>query len=337
LGGRICVGSEDYSLLVIGPAGTGKTVLALAAARRLAGEGKTVLVLCFTEPLGRWLAEQIGGLNPSVWAVKRYAVELLKQAGKDVTIEDTPAFWSGIAWQAVADALPKLNLPWDAVIVDESQDLSEDDWLLVEEISKDKFLWAFWDPDQSFWVDRPVREDLFKSRYRLQRPYRSPEAIRVLAGCYSGEIAQPQVLRQAVEQGVIGIKPCPTVASVPGQLAIELDKLCGSGFDPADIAILSLRGGAQPGSIVHSDRIGAHRIVRAQDPEAGSNIVAETFLRFKGLERPAIIITDLHLALDRENFNKRMYIALTRALSTVRVIDTRDSLLRDPVISGLCK
>ncbi len=230
-----------------------------------------------------------------------------------------------------------MNLAWDAVIVDESQDLSEDDWLLVEEISKGKILWAFWDPDQAFWSDRPVREDLFKSRYRLQKAYRCPEAIRTLAGCYRGEAVQLQVLRQAVGEGVIGIKPCSGVGSVREQLAVELDKLCGCGFEPADIAILSLRGAAQPGSIVHSNRIGTHRTVRALDPEAVSNIVAETFLRFKGLERPAIFITDFHLALDCEDFNKRMYIALTRALSTVRIIDARESLLQDPIVSSLFK
>ncbi len=60
-------------------------------------------------------------------------------------------------------------------------------------------------------------------------------------------------------------------------------------------------------------------------------MVAETFLRFKGLERPAIIVTDLHLARDRV----RMYIALTRALSTVRIVDTRDSFVHDPVLWSL--
>ncbi len=47
---------ENRSLLVEGAAGTGKTVLAMETARRLAADGKQVLVLCFTEPLACWLA-----------------------------------------------------------------------------------------------------------------------------------------------------------------------------------------------------------------------------------------------------------------------------------------
>jgi len=41
---------ENDSVLVTGAAGTGKTVVALALARKLAEIGKRVLVLCFTEP-----------------------------------------------------------------------------------------------------------------------------------------------------------------------------------------------------------------------------------------------------------------------------------------------
>lgn len=327
---------ENESLLVVGAAGTGKTVLAFSAAKKLAEGGKRVLMLCFTEPLARWLNEQIGAPNPAVWAIKRYAVELLRQAGRDVIIENTPEFWSAIALEAVADALPQLNLSWDAVIVDESQDLREDDWLLIEELSKGKLLWAFWDPDQSFWTDRQVREELFKARYRLQNRYRCPEAVRMLAGCYLGETADIAALRSASEQNVIAVRPCPGAGTVLERIGFEIDRLMGSGLEASDIAVLSLRGAAEPGSIVHRESIGTRRVVRAHDPETGKNVVAETFLRFKGLERPAIIITDVSLAIDKPDYRKRMYIALTRALSTARIIDTRDSLLCDPFLGPLC-
>jgi hypothetical protein len=41
------------------------------------------------------------------------------------------------------------------------------------------------------------------------------------------------------------------------------------------------------------ERIGAYRIVKADDLAAEHEIVDDTFLRFKGLERPAVIVTDL--------------------------------------------
>jgi hypothetical protein len=41
------------------------------------------------------------------------------------------------------------------------------------------------------------------------------------------------------------------------------------------------------------ERIGARQLVKADDSAAESEIAEDTFLRFKGLERPALIVTDL--------------------------------------------
>jgi len=328
---------ENDSVLVVGAAGTGKTAIALALARKLAREGKRVLVLCFTEALAHWVDRQIGASNPAVWAVKRYAVELLKQAGKEVVIEDTPEFWSAVALRAVTEALPLPDLEWDAVVIDESQDFSEDDWLLVDELSRGRLLWAFWDPDQAFWTDRRVCEELFGARFRLQNRYRCPGEVQMLAGCYLGEEPDSGILSACTEQRVVAVRPCAGSGAVLEQIGFEIDRLLASGLETSDIAVLSLRGAAEPGSIVHQQLIGTHQVVRADDPRAGSSVVVETFLRFKGLERPAVIITDVGLALNKPDYTKRMYIALTRALSVVRIIDTRPVLIQDQILKLICR
>ena len=48
-----------------GPAGTGKTLLAIEAARRRRAAGKRVLFLCFNRPLRVWLADQLADLTPA--------------------------------------------------------------------------------------------------------------------------------------------------------------------------------------------------------------------------------------------------------------------------------
>jgi len=48
-----------------GPAGTGKTLLAIEAARRAAAAGRRVLLLCFNIPLRLWLADQTADLRPA--------------------------------------------------------------------------------------------------------------------------------------------------------------------------------------------------------------------------------------------------------------------------------
>lgn len=109
--------------------------MALAVAREPAACGKQVLVLCFTEPLERRLREQTRAPDPAVWVIKRYTVDLLTQAGLSPSIDETPEFRFGVALEAVTEALPRLNPAWDALVVDESQDLVEEDCLLIEELS----------------------------------------------------------------------------------------------------------------------------------------------------------------------------------------------------------
>ena len=321
---------ENDCVLVAGGAGTGKTVLAYSMALRLAERGQKVVFLCFTLALEHWLAEQTSNPNLTVRAIKRYAVDLLELAGRQVHVHETPEFWGDVSWRAATEASPSIQTEWDAVFVDESQDLAEDDWLLIAELSRGRLLWAFCDPEQTFWKDREIPQDLFKVRYRLNKSYRCPDSILALARCYL--LSKSDVLANAPETNPVAVRPCPSPSSVPERIALEISKLLGDGLQPEQIAILSLRGAAETGSIVNLEKLGIHRVVRAVDPEGKSHVVVETFLRFKGLERPAIIITDVHLAIEKTDYAKRMYIALTRALATVCIIDSRDALLRDPIL-----
>lgn len=219
--------------------------------------------------------------------------------------------------------------------MDEGQDLAEDDWLLIEELSRGRRLWAFLDPEQTFWRDRPIPKDLFKVQYRLGKTYRCPDSVLTLAKYYARSPSDPNTFARGPEKDTVVVKPCPSRSSVPDKIALEIGKLLSDGLKPEQIAILSLRGAAEIGSIVHIEKFGIHAVVRAVDPDVRSRVVVETFLQFKGLERPAIIITDVELALEKPDYAKRMYIALTRALAKVCIIDSRDALLRDPILRAL--
>jgi hypothetical protein len=48
----------------------------------------------------------------------------------------------------------------------------EKTWLLFEELSRGRMLWAFWDPVQSFWPARRVREELFNTSFNQFHLYR---------------------------------------------------------------------------------------------------------------------------------------------------------------------
>jgi len=125
----------------------------------------------------------------------------------------------------------------------------------------------------------------------------------------------------ALSAGELAIIACPSESSVGDKIATEIDKLLGEGLEPSDIAVVSLRGQTATDSVIRHGNLGRHTIVHADDPAMADTIVADTFLRFKGLERPAVIVTDLRLVANKQD--KRLHIALTRALATVRVVAPR--------------
>ena len=70
------------------------------------------------------------------------------------------------------------------------------------------------------------------------------------------------------------------------------------------------------------------KIVPATDPTAESNIVCDTFLRFKGLQRPVIIVTDLRLVSSRF-YDIRMHLAISRSQSLLRIVTGEKEFIKD--------
>jgi superfamily I DNA and RNA helicase len=74
--------------------------------------------------------------------------------------------------------------------------------------------------------------------------------------------------------------------------------------------------------------------VPADAEDMAESIVCDTFLRFKGLERPAVIVTDLGGVASRRR-EVRLHIALTRALDLVRIVGEEAPVRDDPVLRML--
>ncbi|MDO3380538.1 nuclease-related domain-containing DEAD/DEAH box helicase [Geoalkalibacter halelectricus] len=305
-------------LVIEGVAGSGKTLLAREAALRMAAEGRRVRLLCFTDALAKWLAESVKGSSVQVDTVPRYAASLLIQTGLIAALPADPATWAEISFRAAAEAPPRGDERPEVLIVDEAQDLAESEWLLIEELANGARTWIFHDPAQGFWNDRCLPGWLENwPSYRLYKSYRCPEPILEFSKKLAGAAYDTEVVEKGLADLVIGVVDCPSESSIPSKVENEIRKFCGQGFKPEDIAVLSLRG-QTAGGFVTMDRIGSFPVVRADSPEIGSHVVADTFLRFKGLERPAVIVTDLGKVQNR--FNLRVHIALTRALDAVRVV-----------------
>jgi nuclease-like protein/AAA domain-containing protein len=316
---------ENERVLVQGGAGSGKTLLAAEAARRHAALGKQVLVLCFTQPLRKWLAARLDPAGVEVHTVSGFAKAIADDADGPSAPDDMTdsEYWKEVLLRAGEVCEQR----WDTIIVDEAQDLQEEAWLLVQELADARRLWAFYDAGQSFWADRRPPAQLFGTTFKLPRGQRCPAGVETLATRFAGAAADEKVITEAKAAGTLAFVSAPSATSVVDKAGEEIDRLLSSGLAPGDIGIVSLRGRTGRDAIFTRERIGRHAFVGADHPEMEERLVADSFLRWKGLERPAIVVTDLPDG-DLSQLGIRVYVALTRALVCARLVGTREQQAR---------
>ena len=130
----------------------------------------------------------------------------------------------------------------------------------------------------------------------------------------------------------IGAIRCLTRNDVPDALAQEIDSFLAEGFHPSDIAIISLVSRTDRGALAGRDVLDGHALVRADDPRINHEVIADSVYRFKGLQRPVVILTALSLRGSEIDAIRRakMNVAITRAQSFLRIIDTSDAISKEP-------
>jgi DNA helicase IV len=277
-----------------------------------------------------WLSARLAGAGVEVKTVSGLAWATVNAAGEASATPETTesAYWR----ETLLRAGDLVERRWDAVIVDEAQDFQEEAWLLVSSLAPaGTRLWAFHDPGQGFWPERRIPGDLFAgaTRYRLGAAKRCPAGIQALANRWLGAEHDDAAIRAAVADRVVAAVESPSASAVPDKIGLEVDRMLSEGLAPGDIAIVSLRGQTAGDAIFRRERVGRHAIVRADAPGMAEHVVADSFLRWKGLERPAVIVADLPApGAELKQLGVRMYVALTRAMVCARVAGTREQVVR---------
>jgi hypothetical protein len=332
------IDKTNERVLIKGPAGTGKTLIARELALRMAKHGYRVLLLCFTDALGIFFKKCIDHPNIRTSSIRRFALELIGMSGEITAEEYPPEIWESLSLKAAVDGLQPEKDLWDFIIVDEGQDFNEYDWVLAEECScKNNRIWVFADDDQAFWSDHRIPEirDQKWSRYNLKKPYRCPPAIQNLSDCYAGcsKLDMP-LIEEAVRENVIRVVKS-SEQKLLYKVGNEIERLIESGLQPHEIVVISVRGKNEEKNIMHNKKIGSREIVLATDASADSHVICDTFLRFKGLQRPAVIVTDLRLV--SSSYQKRMHMAISRAQSFLSIVSRESEIINDPILANFSK
>jgi len=333
--------ADNPAVLFTGPAGSGKTFLAMEAARREVSSGHHGRLICFNSLLGKRLASDMPH-SPGFY-VGTFHSQMLNLTG--LTPRDNSEFWATELPERAVEALLELGdaAQGDFLIVDEVQDLLTEPNLLVFDLLvkgglKHGRVLMFGDFEGQTIYDVGDGRDLLRSRMpnltmsKLVVNCRNLPRIGYAVNDISGLKPGYQRFRRE-DNGVNpswltyrrGEDQLPKLREAIRMLR-EVDK-----FNLNEIVILSPLAGASAAATTTDDWL--KLVLRSADgkPARGGTIHYSSIHAFKGLEAPAVIITDL----DRQlipNFGSVLYVGLTRA--TDRLIGVVEQETGTAIIEG---
>jgi len=311
-------------LLVHGPAGTGKTLLAIESARRAVTSGRRTALLCFNRLLGNCLVEETRSLTELVCGNVHKLMCDVAEARPPVAAP--PEWWSERLPQIAVEAILREDgrARFDEIVLDEFQD-----FLL---------------PNYLDFLDLIVEGGLAAGRWRAFGDFERQSIYQTAAHISLSDFIQTRSGRATTFNLTVNCRNLPRVVHhvhrlgqlVPGYRRIRrpddgidpefhfyrapeeqdgiirrvLLKLEAEGFPPGDIVVLSPFRNCAASRLAEKGADG-DRFQPYSDRTSG--VRWATIHSFKGLEATAIILTDID---DVESTAARdlFYIGLTRSV-----------------------
>ncbi len=309
-------------LAIEGAAGTGKTVLAVERARRLAAEGKRVLLLCFNRPLADALAREAKGFE--VESFHGLCRVLAEKAGLVFRIPDRPPaqqrFWEQEAPELLLDAIA--NLPderWDAVIVDEGQDFRTNWWSVIEELLRDPkngMLSVFFDPHQNLYGGGPPA-DLAAHPYVLAWNCRNTR--RIASWCAEQVKAAAEIHPNAPEGEAVEVIRCASQTEAVDAVRKLLHRYVVEGGLSSDGVVVLSTHNPSRSVLAHHRSLAGLTLVPLEDRRTADQVRFTSLHRFKGLEADVVILVDVEPG-ERTSSPTHLYVGASRARHRLAVV-----------------
>ena len=310
----------NLRVCVLGGAGTGKTLLAMEQARRLAARGDRVLLTCFNAPLGAHIRRELGAID----GVEVLHFHLLcrtwaDRAGLDSTQgehESDSEYFDNRLPNLLTEAALELDKRYDAILVDEAQDFDAD-WLAALQLlladEKHGVMFLFADENQAIYQSGFELPAGFM-RFTLKDNLRNAAQIHGLLSQHFGETS-----RSKGPAGIdVQLRCHGDTADFRQELSSLLSHLTSHGITTDQLTILT--GKSTSGSVLakHAkEPLGSFRLTGK--PTRPNDVRFESVHRFKGLEAPVVILCEMG-DLRPESRRKLWYTGLSRARAGLFVL-----------------
>ncbi len=321
---------DNDRVLYKGPAGTGKTIIAIEQARRESSKNKTVLFLCYNNLLGDWIKKQFSDFGLGQVCCFTFHGLLLDIIKEKPPVDAKSEYWQNElpnkAIEHLLDSDSKYPL-FDFIVVDEAQDLINENYLDILDLLLFGGLsggrWAFFgdfERQAIYLPDLKQSADKGLESLRVRSPNFSSWSLRI--NCRNAKsIARTLSITSGLNPGYKKILNEVDDAEVDHifyvddiqqqTFLVEYINRLKTTYKPSEIMVLSMMDDAKScaGNVVNSySNLNLSPIRKNQ----GGSISYASIHAFKGLESPVIIITDIE-HLEDERAQSLLYVGMSRA------------------------
>jgi hypothetical protein len=318
---------DNQRLLVKGGPGTGKTILAIEHATRLANDKLRVGLICFNRGLGKMLKFKVGKLEDrkKPYFVGSILEDLPEKWHLDLSLLNSSNpndYYSNLLPGALLKHTENLqdHQKFDAWIVDEAQDLKPIHWEILRASLRDPeqgIVHAFGDNEQNLFKGA---EDLpwFYAIGRLNSNLRSSKIIAGILKDLSESAGDP-------DGPIIGTTPEVIYVDDHDQAENTADSYAQTlidsyGWNPGDVAVITTRQR-------HSKQYARLDDIDGYWDEyfRGESIFYTNVNSFKGLERPVVIVAVNGIPQDTDA-KQKFFVAMSRARDDLVLVGTKKDL-----------
>ncbi len=332
--------ADNPTCVVYGPAGTGKTLLAVEFARRLASSGMDAVLTCFNWQLGSWLVSVVRDLGPGRVVAGHLHGLLRDRINRSSFASDLTAsekredgdLYTRTYFELGALAVEEQRERFGAVIVDEVQDIPPmalaalvQCWTAEQDKPRVLLLGDF--TRQALYGNGTSSADEVRGAFGQAPVFglgincRNTRRIAIQTDFMSGfagtRVSPKQPEGDPVE--VLFYKGADAGVRALEKIIVGLRR---TGFRPCDAVVLGPRR-IEASLLSMSKSFGGWQlseIARARETE----LAYSTIHSFKGLERPVVIVVDATTAGTDET-DALLYVAMSRARLRLFVLCPEES------------
>jgi hypothetical protein len=332
----------NRQVFIEGPAGTGKTFLAIEQARRFALQGRRVLLCCYNHGLSQWLRSECAPARPP-FEVRTVHSLMREIAGVSPPDADDSSFWDqqlpALAAEALVAGHGRAD-SFDALVVDEAQDILFPPYLdVLDLVLKGGLncarLVMFGDLQRQaiFRRDGYQPAEVLGSRFptATRLPLRDNCRNTPRIGSLITQLAGGGELYRSFRRPDDGTEPTIAVWATPQaqmeRLVAWLEAFRARDYAAGDVALLSpVREGCAAAKLPEP---WASRIRPIESAQPGQGRFT-TIAAFKGLEAAIIILTDI-VCLATAQEESLLYVGMSRATDRLVILvsePVRQDLIR---------